>query len=104
MKPHSIHLGDRPLLASNAVRETIDRKSLVATAGGELLHFGTQADQDAMNPVSELALSLADGEHTLGQIVDAVVQAFDVAPDKAAEDLTEFFNDLMERGAYRANP
>lgn len=96
-----MNLTDKPILCSDAVREVIDGQSLVATADGELLHFGTKDDPEGVNPVSELAISMADGHHTLGEIIETIVREFDIDSPQATEDLTAFFDDLIKRGAYR---
>lgn len=51
-----------------------------------------------LNAVAAAALELVDGAHSMTQIVDAVVDRFDVAPESAREDLQALFARLSERG------
>jgi pyrroloquinoline quinone biosynthesis protein D len=54
-----------------------------------------------LNRPAAVALELVDGERTLAQIVDAVVDEFEVMPDRAREDLDDLFERLAERGFLR---
>jgi pyrroloquinoline quinone biosynthesis protein D len=54
-----------------------------------------------LNRSAAAALELVDGDRTAGQIVDAVVERFDVAPDRAHEDLGDLFDRLEKRGFLR---
>jgi coenzyme PQQ biosynthesis protein PqqD len=51
-----------------------------------------------LNRVASVALELVDGERTLGEIVDAIVEQFEVEPDRARDDLSALFDRLNERG------
>ncbi|MBV8530194.1 MAG: pyrroloquinoline quinone biosynthesis peptide chaperone PqqD [Candidatus Eremiobacteraeota bacterium] len=51
-----------------------------------------------LNPPAAMALGLVDGKRTLSEIVDAVVERFDVAPDRAADDIGTLLDRLAERG------
>lgn len=57
-----------------------------------------------LNRSAAVALELVDGKRTLAEIVEAVVEHFDVAPDQAADDLNELFDRLTQRGFVRCNP
>ncbi|MBV9719641.1 MAG: pyrroloquinoline quinone biosynthesis peptide chaperone PqqD [Candidatus Eremiobacteraeota bacterium] len=50
-----------------------------------------------LNRVAAVALELVDGKRTLAQIVDAVVERFEVEPARAREDLGGLFDRLSER-------
>lgn len=52
----------------------------------------------ALNPPAAAALELVDGNRTLTEIVVAVVERFDVTPQRAEADLTELFDRLTQRG------
>ncbi len=54
-----------------------------------------------LNPSAAAALELVDGARTLGEIVDAVVNQFEVEPAQAREDIAGLFNRLAERGFVR---
>ena len=51
-----------------------------------------------LNSAAAAALELVDGTHSMAEIVDAVVDRFDVAPERAREDLQALFARLSERG------
>jgi Coenzyme PQQ synthesis protein D (PqqD) len=54
-----------------------------------------------LNRPAAVALELVDGKHTLAQIVEAVVEQFDVAPERARDDLSGLFDRLAERRFVR---
>jgi pyrroloquinoline quinone biosynthesis protein D len=54
-----------------------------------------------LNRPAAVALELVDGKRTLAQIVDAIVERFDVEPQRACDDLTILFDRLAERGFVR---
>jgi len=51
-----------------------------------------------LNGVAAVALELVDGTHSMAQIVEAVVDRFEVAPERAREDLQTLFGRLTQRG------
>jgi coenzyme PQQ biosynthesis protein PqqD len=51
-----------------------------------------------LNRVASVALQFVDGERSLAEIVDSVVEQFDVEPERARDDLTALFDRLAERG------
>lgn len=51
-----------------------------------------------LNRAAAAALELVDGTRTLDEIVAAMVELFEVAPEQAADDLTGLFDRLTERG------
>lgn len=50
-----------------------------------------------LNPVAAVALELVDGRRTLGEIVDAIVERFDVESESARDDLSGLFDRLSQR-------
>ena len=54
-----------------------------------------------LNSPAAAALELIDGERTIEEIVAAVVERFDVAPEQARDDLGALFDRLAERGFIR---
>ncbi len=55
----------------------------------------------ALNPPAATALELVDGDRTLVEIVDGVVEQFEVEPAQAREDIGGLFDRLAERGFVR---
>lgn len=54
-----------------------------------------------LNRPAAVALALVDGKRTLGEIVGAVVERFEVTPDRAQDDINRLFERLAERGFVR---
>lgn len=54
-----------------------------------------------LNAPAAHALELVDGTRTVDQIVDAVVESFEVEPGRARADVTALFERLLERGFLR---
>ena len=73
---------------------------MVATPSGKLLSFRLDDASDAPNPVSEAALALANGSHTVRQIAEAIAARFDVTEEQAAADLLNFFEQLISADAF----
>lgn len=51
-----------------------------------------------LNPPAAAALELVDGRRTFEEIVAAVVERFDVAPQLAQEEISALFERLSQRG------
>ncbi|MGA8474504.1 MAG: pyrroloquinoline quinone biosynthesis peptide chaperone PqqD [Candidatus Cybelea sp.] len=51
-----------------------------------------------LNPSAAAALELVDGKRSVAQLVDAVVEQFEVTPERAAAELLELFERLEARG------
>jgi coenzyme PQQ biosynthesis protein PqqD len=51
-----------------------------------------------LNRSAAAALALVDGRRSLKNIIEAVVELFDVTPERAASDLHELFDRLEQRG------
>jgi len=48
-----------------------------------------------LNPVAAFVWEHLDGTRTLGEVRDAVLDAFDVEPEQAEGDIWEFLADLV---------
>jgi len=73
------------------LRRDLDGSTMLLVPEGALM----------LNRPAAAALELVDGERTLGEIVAAVVERFEVAPEQAREDLNALFDRLAERGFIR---
>lgn len=47
-----------------------------------------------LNPVGTLIWKLLDGQHTTGDIIAAVCEAYEVEPEQAGQDVELLLNDL----------
>jgi pyrroloquinoline quinone biosynthesis protein D len=54
-----------------------------------------------LNPAAAAALELVDGHRTVNEIVDAVVERFEVSRERAHDELNDLFARLAERGFLR---
>lgn len=54
-----------------------------------------------LNPAAAAALELVDGTRTVGEIVEAVVDRFEVEPAQARDDVSALFDRLAARGFLR---
>lgn len=56
-----------------------------------------QAQVTVLNEVGSLVWDRIDGRRTLGEILDAVNEAFEVAPEQLEKDVQEFLDALREQ-------
>jgi len=56
-----------------------------------------QARVTVLNEVGSLVWDRIDGRRSLGEILDAVNEAFDVAPEQLERDVKEFLDALREQ-------
>lgn len=55
-----------------------------------------------MNEVGSRIWELIDGEKNLSEIIDIILNEFEVSPEVAEKDIIEFINQLEQIGAIRA--
>jgi hypothetical protein len=65
---------------------------------GGLVVQPTKSEVQVLNPVGSKVFSLLDGEHTIPQIVEAVMDEFEVPRDEAQKDVSEFLQELRHHG------
>jgi Coenzyme PQQ synthesis protein D (PqqD) len=51
-----------------------------------------------LNPIGSLVWDRMDGTRTVEDLVEAVVQEYEIEPDQARRDVVEFINTLREHG------
>lgn len=54
-----------------------------------------------LNRSAAVALELVDGKRTLHEIIEAVVETFEVEPEEARKDIGGLFDRLADRGFVR---
>lgn len=54
-----------------------------------------------LNPTAAAALELVNGKRTFAEIVAEIVEQFEVAPERAGDELRGLFGRLAERGFLR---
>jgi coenzyme PQQ biosynthesis protein PqqD len=87
-----VNVLDRPRFGKGVkLRHESDGSAMLLVPEGALL----------LNPTAAVALGLVNGERTLAEIVDAVVEHFDVERDRARQDIGELFARLSQRGFVR---
>ena len=57
-----------------------------------------------LNPVGSRIWELIDGRRGLEEIIQAIVQEFDVAQGEAAQDVRAFIQELLDRGLVTPLP
>ena len=57
-----------------------------------------RAEVDVLNAVGSVIWQQIDGQRTLAQILQAVMDEFDIGPDEARQDLLEFVDELRQHG------
>jgi hypothetical protein len=57
-----------------------------------------------LNPVGSRIWDLIDGQRSLEQIVQVILQEFDVTPGEATRDVQAFIQDLLDRGLVTPVP
>ena len=69
---------------------------------GGLVVLPGKAEVKVLNPAAILIFGLLDGDHSLDQIADQVVDAFEVERDTAMTDLHAFIEELQVHGMLEA--
>ncbi len=78
----------------DAVYRIYDGEAVVVLPG----EAGDAAERKHLNQVGTLIWDRIDGRATLGDLVEAVVQEYKVAPEEAERDILEFIESLrMQR-------
>lgn len=65
---------------------------------GGLVVQPTKSVVQVLNPVGSTVFSLLDGNHTVRQIVDAVIEEFEVPLEQAQRDVSDFLHELRTHG------
>ncbi len=73
----------------------------IADEGGLVVLPG-KAEVKVLNPVGIKVFGLLDGEHTIREIVEQVLDEFDVSEAQALEDVTAFVGELQQHGMLAA--
>jgi hypothetical protein len=87
-----MNFDDRPRFGKGVkLRRDPDGSSMLLVPEGALV----------LNPPAAAALLLVDGNRSFTEIVEAVVNEFEVEPERARGDLEQLFERLAERGFVR---
>jgi len=65
---------------------------------GAVIVSPTESVMHSLNRVGTRIWELADGSRTVSEILDVVVEEFEVDPDEAAADIVEFCDTLSSKG------
>lgn len=83
--------------ASNPRRHPDTAFRQVGDEGG-LVVLPTRAEVKVVNLVGATVFGLLDGEHSLEEITEAVVDEFEITRDEARRDIEAFLRDLEAHG------
>ncbi len=74
-------------------------------AASDVLLFDRDRDRFvSLNATAADVWRLADGEHTLGQIVDLLASSYDVGPDSIRDDVEGIVSDLVDKKLLQIRP
>ena len=71
---------------------------------GGLVVLSGRAEVKVLNPVGSTVYGLLAGEHTIDEIVDAVVAEFEVPAEQARRDVNDFIAELADHGMLDPAP
>jgi hypothetical protein len=66
--------------------------------GEAVIILADSGQVNVLNPVGTRIWELADGARSVRQIAEAIVAEFDVTPEAASQDVTEFLQELVDAG------
>lgn len=69
--------------------------------GRALVVLSGDAELKVLNDIGSLVWERLDGRTTLGDLVDAVVEEYDVTPAEAERDILEFIASLRDQNMVR---
>ena len=85
----------KPLRAEDLVWRKIDGEIVILTEDGRKIH--------TLNSVGSAIWELADGSKNLSEIAETICERFDVTPEQAENDITEFCRELSEKNILQMN-
>lgn len=91
MSAQALSLTDRP-------RRHHDSSYRAIGDDGGLVVLPGRAEVKVLNAVGVRVFSLLDGAHSVEEIVEAVTEEFEVAPDVARRDVLDFLGELADHG------
>lgn len=68
------------------------------TVDDGLVIVSPEGDVQALNGSGALVWQLLDGHNQIGDIVNSVLEQYEVSPEQANHDLQKFLNELTELG------
>ena len=89
---------DQPTSLPNRPRRHAETSFRTVGDEGGLVVIPGRAEVKVLNPVAIRVYEMLDGSRTLDEIATAVATEFDVAPDRALEDVRAFVRSLAEHG------
>jgi coenzyme PQQ synthesis protein D (PqqD) len=85
-----IELQDVPRRSPNSAFRVYDGQATIV--------LPDRAEVKVLNVVGSLVWERMDGARTVAEIVDAIVEEYDIAPDEARRDVLSFIEELRESG------
>lgn len=84
----------------SVVSRTVAGETLIVPVRGKV---GDLASIYSFNGTGSLIWQLLDAPHGLADLIDAVAQHYDVTPEQAQKDVTQFLNDMLSVGLVAAS-
>jgi hypothetical protein len=79
----------------DCVTRQIAGETIIVPVGG---HVGDLDSVYTLNELGTMIWRLMDGQTSVGQIIEAVCQEYEVAPEEVRKDIADFLHSLAEGG------
>lgn len=83
-------LADRPLRAEHVVARTMEGEAVLLDLNSEEYY--------SLNEVGSRVWELADGQHSVGDMVDAIVTEYEAERAQVREDVLDLLDELSREG------
>ena len=84
----ALTLDSVPRVHPDAAAQRVGGRWVAATADERLHSF--ESEEGVVSEVGERVMELIDGQRTVGQIIDVLLQEFDVSRDVAVREVVDF--------------
>jgi hypothetical protein len=65
--------------------------------GEAVVILADSSEVNVLNPVGSRIFELADGSHSVEDIIEVIVAEYNISPEQAAADVNEFLKKLVEQ-------
>ena len=65
--------------------------------GEAVVILADSSEVNVLNPVGSRIFEMADGSHSVEDIVEVIVAEYEISPEQAAADVNEFLQKLVEQ-------
>ncbi len=65
--------------------------------GEAVVILADSSEVNVLNPVGSRIFELADGSHSVEDVIEVIVAEYNISPEQAAADVNEFLKKLVEQ-------